>query len=874
MKLHFDPNQKFQLDAINSIVNIFEGQILRKGNFTLSNENDPELFITEYISNRLNLSKEQILENVQKIQKENELPVIKELDGMNFSVEMETGTGKTYVYLRTIYELNKKYGFKKFVIVVPSIAIKEGVLKNLEITYEHFQNLYDNEPMNYYVYDSKKVSILRQFASANTIQILVINIDSFAKDENIMNRYNDKLTGRKPREFVVNTHPIVIIDEPQNMETEKRKKAINDLKPLCTLRYSATHTNKYNMVYSLNPVRAYDLGLVKQIEVDSIMTENDFNDAYVSLKDVKATKSHIYANVIIDVKTEKGMKRKLVSVKSGDDIYEKSNKREIYKNGYIVNEIDYENKYLEFSNGKSISKGNNLGSKADDIMKVQISKTVEEHLWKEKKYKEKGIKVLSLFFIDKVSNYRGYDSSGNPVKGKIALWFEETFKELISQERFKDVIPFDTEKVHNGYFSQDKKGVWKDTMGNSKADDNTYKLIMKDKEKLLDINEPLQFIFSHSALREGWDNPNVFQICNLREMSGEREKRQTIGRGLRLPVNQNGVRIQDKNINHLTVIANESYEDFAKQLQTQIEVECGVSFGGRIKNKQKRATVKYRKGFKLDENFKSIWDRIKYKINYKVIYDTEDLIEKAAKALKEMAKTEKAKIIITRVGIGIEKTGISTEIKSSGTKIIDERPILPDILFYIEENTELTRSTIMKILKKSERIKDILINPQLFLDNAVIAIKNVLFDLMIDGIKYEKIGKKEYEMRLFEDYEIHINELTFNISKQNKTIYENLVPLDSNVEYNFAKECESRDDIEFYFKLPFWFKIRTPIGNYNPDWALIKKNEKTVYFIAETKSEGEELRQSEQQKIKCGEAHFKEFKDVKYKRVSSVAELD
>jgi len=874
MKLHFDPNQQFQLDAINSTVGVFEGQSLSHGDFSFTIDDKQIISPIGGVGNQLTITDEQILKNVQNIQKKNLLPLSAELDGLNFSVEMETGTGKTYVYLRTIYELNKIYGFKKFVIVVPSIPIREGVLKNLEITFDHFQNLYSKTPVNYWVYDSKRVSNLRNFAVNNNIQILVINIDSFAKDENIINKPNDKLTGKKPVEFIQATNPIVIVDEPQNMETELRKKAIENLNPLCTLRYSATHIKKYNMVYSLDPVKAYDLGLVKQIEVDSIVTENDFNEAFVCLEKVNATKTRTSAKVKIDVNAKEGVKRKTITVKVGDDLYELSNKREIYKDGYIVNGINVGDGFIELSNGETLFMGDSYGGLTDEVRKVQIRKTVEEHFLKERKLKTKGIKVLSLFFIDRVSNYRSYDPDGHPIKGKFAEWFEDAYREVSGKGAYKGLIPFEVDEIHNGYFSQDKKGKWKDTTGKTQADDSTFKLIMKRKEQLLDVNEPLRFIFSHSALREGWDNPNVFQICTLNKTHSELKKRQEIGRGLRLPVNMSGNRIHDTTINRLTVIANESYDDFANQLQNEIEEDCGVSFKGRIKNKQARATVEYRKGFELDEKFKDIWDKIKYQTSYKVEYNTSELIKKAINAVEQMPTIKKALIKTTKTALQFDEFGIVADIKASHTTSVEGMFRIPDVLFYIQERTELTRSTILEILNGSGRLGDLLINPQLFLDNAVVAIKDVLYELMIDGIKYEKIGTKDYEMRLFEDYEIHINNLTFNVKKQDKTIYSNLVPLDSNVECDFAKECESRDDIEFYFKLPFWFKIKTPIGNYNPDWALIKKNEKTVYFVAETKSAGQELKTSEKRKIKCGHAHFKEFDDVEYRQVATVGELD
>jgi type III restriction enzyme len=610
MKLQFDPNQDYQNHAIKAIVDIFEGQPLSQTDFELTSTAGSLEFNENGVGNRISISEGQILKNLQKVQTRNGIqPISDLLDGMHFSVEMETGTGKTYVYLRTIYELNRHYGFKKFVIVVPSIAIREGVLKNLEITHDHFQSLYDKVPVNFEVYDSKKVSNLRGFAISNTIQILVINIDAFAKDENIINKPNDRLTGKRPIEFIQYTNPIVIVDEPQNMETPIRKRAIENLNYACTLRYSATHTNIYNLVYSLNPVQAYDLGLVKQIEVDSVLSENDFNEAFVRLESVTATKTQTSAKITIDCNYKDGVVRKTVTAKVGDDLYLLSNYREVYKDGYIINEINVTYQCVSLSNGDDLFVGDARGGMTDEVMKVQIQKTVEEHFRRERFYKEKGIKVLSLFFIDRVANYRLYDDSGSSLKGKFAQWFEEIFLEMSKKSAYQGVIPFSVDQVHNGYFAQDRKGKFKDSFENrtTQADDDTFKLIMKDKEKLLDLNEPLRFIFSHSALREGWDSPNVFQICTLNETKSELKKRQEIGRGLRLAVDQTGNRIFDTNINRLTVVANESYQEFAQKLQTEIEQECGVSFEGRIKNKRDRVNVKYRKGFELDTNFKSIW---------------------------------------------------------------------------------------------------------------------------------------------------------------------------------------------------------------------------------------------------------------------------
>lgn len=876
MKLHFDSNQEYQLEAIKSITDIFEGQPLSAGDFEFAIHTSGTFLSENGFGNQLQLTESQVWKNIQAIQKRNEIKTVNTVfQEMNFSVEMETGTGKTYVYLRTIYELQKQYGFKKFVIVVPSVAIREGVLKNLQITHEHFQSLYDKAAINFDIYDSKKVSNLRGFASNNAIQILVINIDSFAKDENIINKPNDKLTGKKPIEFIQSCNPIVIVDEPQNMETEIRKRAIDNLNPLCSLRYSATHTNLYNLMYSLNPVKAYDLGLVKQIEVDSVMSENAMNEAFIQLENVSATKTRITAKVKIDCNTDKGVIKKSVTVRSGDDLYKLSNQREIYKDGFIIDETDAGNGSISLTNGITLSIGESKGGMNDEVMKFMIRKTVEEHLKKEKVYQDKGIKVLSLFFIDKVKNYRDYDANGNAVKGKFARWFEEVYRNEISKPAFRDLLSFTAEEVNNGYFSQDNKGRIKDTGGETQADDDTYKLIMKDKEKLLDANTPLRFIFSHSALREGWDNPNVFQICTLNETKSEIKKRQEIGRGLRLPVNQLGERIFDKNINRLTVVANESYEDFAKALQQEIEEDCGVDFKGRIKDKSKREKVKLGKGFG-SEAFMEIWNKIKYCTRYSVRYNTSDLITLAAKAVKEMPETKKPTIRSTKKKVLINDEGIEGQlISDSGDDSYRLQFEIPDMLAYIQGKTELTRSTILEIIKKSGRIHELLLNPQLFMDNAVMAIKSELYELMIDGIKYEKIGGKIYEMKLFEDneLEIYLDQFTHTVDKPDKTIYKNYIPLDSNVENKFAKDCETSENVEFYFKLPFWFKIDTPIGNYNPDWAIVFKGEKKIYFVAETKSGGQELRGSEKMKIKCGKEHFRNFEDVRFEQVNEVIDL-
>ncbi len=886
MKLQFDASQQYQLDAINSIVDIFKGQPLSKGVFELEVKRpDDELQLGgEFVvGNKLMLEPDTIIANLHEIQTRNELtisevatgatfPASFPLDfsrrlqyGMNFSIEMETGTGKTYVYLRTIHELYQKYGFKKFVIVVPSIAIREGVLKNLEITAEHFAMLYENPALNFEVYDPKKRNLLKTFATNNTLQILVINIDSFAK-------YSDEKAGKNiiyqnsdwgiPIEYLKAVSPIVIVDEPQNMETDIRKKAIENLNPLCTLRYSATHKNLYNVVYTLDPVKAYDLGLVKKIEVDSVITEDNHNAALIEVVSFQTTSKSVSAKLKIEVVDSESVGKKAVTVRLGDDLYRLSNQREVYKDGFIVNDIGFQAKSITFSNGLVLYEGQSQGGMTDAIMKYQIRKTIENHVEKEAKLRGKGIKVLSLFFIDRVANYREY-TEGKPNKGKFALWFEELYKEIARNPKYQELMVHSADSVHNGYFSQDKQGGWKDTKGTTQADDDTYAIIMKEKEKLLSMEEPLKFIFSHSALKEGWDNPNVFQICTLREITSEGEKRQTIGRGLRLSVNQDGKRVFDENINILTVIANDSYEDFAKSLQTEIERECGVSFSGRVRDKRKRKQMQLRKGYQLDENFISLWDRIKVKTRFQVSYDSNELIRLVANELKTAAITA-PKIKNIKVKVDLTRHGIDTGVVTVNERTEKFKGSVPDVLGDIQNKTRLTKDTILKIIKASGRLADIFINPQQFMDITSHIINSTLTKMMVDGVKYEKIASEVWEMQLFENQELESYlENLVEVKKVEKTLY-NYVPVDHQVESEFAKDLDSREDVKFYFKLPSWFTIQTPLGTYNPDWAIVFEKDKRVYFVAETKSKGQELRPSEQMKIDCGRKHFEEFEDVTY----------
>jgi len=672
MQIKFDSNQQYQLDAVNAIVDIFDGQPLAASSFEIRMEDmGSQLFSELGLGNQLVLDNETVLKNVQAVQTRNEFEQPSErletipakgVDGEdrhfhNFSVEMETGTGKTYVYLRSVFELHQRFGFKKFIIVVPSIAIREGVLGSIRLTKEHFKTLYGVEPEAHF-YDSKQVSRLRQFATANTLQILVMNIQAFdKKDIAVIHKENDRLSGRKPIEFIQHSHPIVLIDEPQNMESENAKKAIASLNPLCTLRYSATHRNPYNLMYRLDPVKAYDLKLVKRIEVASVLDEDEFNQPFIEVESITATATQVTAKLKIDVNVGNAPQRKSVKMsRSGVDLFDLSNEREQYR-GYIVSEIRFDDKSVSFDNGITIYEGQSFGGRTDDVMRVQVRETVKEHFEKELRIKRvmpdgNKLKVLSLFFIDRVANYVSDD-------GKIRKWFIEAYNEISVMPKYRELNPLPVDKVHNGYFASDKNGFKDSKEGrDTAADDEAYELIMSKKEQLLQLDEPLRFIFSHSALREGWDNPNVFQICTLNDTKSEIKKRQEIGRGLRLPVMENGERCFDPSINRLTVIANESYDDFAKKLQTEIEEECGVKFEGRISNKRERRTAKLKEGWRLNEDFKELWSRIKHKTRYAVTFDTADLIREAGKRLAEAPKIEPAKIIVSKSGVNITKEAI------------------------------------------------------------------------------------------------------------------------------------------------------------------------------------------------------------------------
>ncbi|HZK70731.1 MAG TPA: DEAD/DEAH box helicase family protein [Clostridia bacterium] len=978
MKLKFDANLEYQEQAVSSIVDIFRGQTPKQSNFTVSAyAGQVGLFDSANgIGNNLELDEQDILENLQAVQLRSGLPQTRTLKSgqYDFDVEMETGTGKTYVYLRTILELNKNYGFSKFIIVVPSIAIKEGVYKSLQITEEHFKGLYDNTIYDYFIYDSNKLEQVRSFAVSDNIEIMVINIDAFRKSfdnpekenkANIIHRANDKLNGMKPIELIKETQPFVIIDEPQSVDnTPKSQEAIKSLNPLAILRYSATHIKKHNLVYKLDAVDSYDMELVKQIEVAGFESKDYHNNAFIKLVSVDNKKTPITAKLQLDIRNKKSgiVKRDIVVVKRNDDLYETTNGRDIYE-GYIINEIYCEegNEYVSFTSKPEILRIGKAIGDIDDlaIKEQQIRKTIEEHLDKELILNKQGVKVLSLFFIDRVANYRYYDEEGNPQKGIYSQLFEKNYKDLIVQPRYNSLfkeIDTDTpaEGVHNGYFSADKKGVFRDTNGTTAADDDAYILIMRDKERLLSFDTKLRFIFSHSALREGWDNPNVFQICTLNETRSEVKKRQEIGRGMRLCVNQDGERLHGFTINTLTVMANESYEQFAQSLQKEYEVEEGIRFGvieshsfanitikqedgsfinfgqqssekvyeyfkekgyidatGKvrdslkialknntlevpkefeenkaliaavtkkasgnlnIKNNSDKKKIKLNKQVFLDPEFKEMWDRIKYKTTYSVDFDIERLVEECCLEMGRSLLVSASKLVYTKAAIDINAGGVgATEKDRSTVAVTNIKENLPDIITYLQNETNLTRKTIVEILIRSKTLNLFKKNPQKYMEQVSQIISAKMRLLIVDGIKYTKIGEEEYyAQELFEKEEL-TGYLSKNMLESKKSVFEYVV-YDSQNEERFAEKFEHNKRIKLYAKLPNWFKISTPLGSYNPDWAVLVDKEGTdkLYFVLETKANilVDALRPTEHAKILCGHKHFEALgHDIEFKEV-------
>lgn len=1013
MKLQFK-HQKFQADAAKAVVDVFAGQpyltpsyMMDKGS-GLYQQSITEEDFTGWSNHKIvpQLTDGLILENIRKIQRKNQIEPSADLEGRyNLTIDMETGVGKTYTYIKTMYELNKHYGWSKFIVVVPSIAIREGVYKSFQVTQEHFAEEYGKK-VRFFIYNSSQLTEIDRFASDNSINVMIINSQAFnarGKDARRIYMKIDEFRSRRPIDIIAKTNPILIIDEPQSVEGKKTKETLKQFNPLLTLRYSATHKSDsiYNMVYRLDAMEAYNKRLVKKIAVKGIVESGTTaTESYVYLESINLSKSTPTATIQFDCKGAKGIRNITRVVSEGYNLYDNSGHMEEYKQGFVVSRIDGRDDSIEFINGVKLYAGDVIGEVSEEqIRRIQIRETILSHIQRERELFYKGIKVLSLFFIDEVAKYKQYDSAGVAHNGIYADIFEEEYNDIVNNLQIKfgeddymkylDSIP--AEKTHAGYFSIDKKGKMIDSKANEKRENSkekmsndvdAYDLIMKNKELLLDRNpkrSPVRFIFSHSALREGWDNPNVFQICTLKQSSSDVRKRQEVGRGLRLCVNQDGERMDTNvlgndvhKVNVLTVIASESYDSFAKGLQSEIAAAVADRpkavtpelFIGKvikdergneqvidddtgriihfdmIKNgyidKKGALTDKYYEDkangelkiaeevsdsadsvieiidsiysdrsmkpenarsnnveLQVDKDklampeFKALWSRINSKSVYVVDFDTDELIRKAISSLDSKLRVSK---IYFKVEEGAMENIDSKEDLTTGNAFVKDTSgtyqrtvtassnVKYDLIGKLVDDTGLTRKAIIQILQGIQpavfnQFKD---NPEEFIIKAASLINDEKATAIIQHITYDVMDEK-YDTDIFTDPTIK-GRLGVNAMKAKRHLYDHVV-YDSTNELEFATELDSNKDVAVYVKLPDGFYISTPVGHYNPDWAIAfyEGTVKHIYFVAETKGSmnSMQLRLIEESKIHCAREHFKAISnnEVVYDVVDSYKSL-
>ena len=996
MKLQFK-QQPFQLDAVSAIADLFQVQAQQTGIRYMADpgrqkSDEVDLVLDAYRNAPIRLEPEGIRRNVHAVQTRFGLRPSDSLSvdmvagrpAYNFSIEMETGTGKTYTYIRTIMELNKRYGWLKFVIVVPSVAIREGVLKSLQIMISHFQMEYGKQP-RYFVYDSSRLGDLDSFANSSDLQIMVINSQAFnarGKDARRIHAKQESFRWRRPIDVLAAMNPIMIIDEPQSVEGKKTKERLKDFTPLFTLRYSATHKEKYDMVYRLDAMDAYNQKLVKKIAVKAIeQTGTTGTQGYLYLQEILPQKSGSpKAKIEFEVRNQSGVKRKTRIVEEPFDLYAESGNLSSYQS-MTLSQFNARDNKIQVGATQELYVGEVMGEVDESSMRrIQIRETIKSHLEKESRLYKRRIKVLSLFFIDEVAKYKQYDAQNDPHNGEYAQIFEEEYESQVRQFlRTQEPSPYyryleshlEGNAVHAGYFSVDKvkksdKTVFVDyksaseKKSNSSNDKDAYDLIMKDKERLLSFEEPVRFLFSHSALKEGWDNPNVFQICTLKQSSAETRKRQEIGRGMRLAVDQNGIR-QDlellgndvHEINKLTVIANESYDQFARGLQAELKelladrpVKVDVALfenkvieneaGGRIRiTKEQAESIQFdliRQGY-IDKNgqlttnyftdkennqlnlsdtlpgyekqvvevlesiyqpgkyeienennttvqfskevnreniarkeFLSLWNQINRKTAYQVTFDDAELVEQSVAYINEKLVVSQPIYNITQASASqMTKEGLGLVVGENDRQqeYVENSQITTqyDLLGEVADYTGLTRKVVAEILSKIhvyqfEKFKQ---NPEEFILKVSKLINEQKAAQIIKHIQYN-ILEDEYDMDLFYDNAETAKLSDEHLLESKKGIY-NFVKVDSNIERKFKESLEQYEDVRVYVKLPGKFSIRTPLGNYNPDWAIAFRegSVKHIYFVAETKGSMSslQLKQAEKAKIECAKAHFR-----------------
>ena len=1000
MKLQFK-TQEYQTTATKRVIDIFKGQekgsrvdiierkIIDDGVFGKKTQE-----IKRFSNKDITISNDELLKNIQDTQKQDELLKISQnlKAGLNFSIEMETGTGKTFVYTKTMFELHKNYGWNKFIIVVPSIAIREGVHKSLDITSDYFKELYGKK-IRYFIYDTKNSSNLvniSSFASSSEIEVIIMNYQAFATTSTESRKIYEKqdfMQSRRPIDVISGAKPILIIDEPQRLGKTAEDK-LKEFKALFTLRYSATHKEDFHKIYRLDAIDAYNQKLVKQISVKAIDIKGDSaTGGYVFFDNIKINPNkNPQAIIEIDVKQKESISKKTIIVNETDDLFVLSNNLAQYQNSFIVKSINAKENSITFLNGIKLNAGEVIGQLEEKhLRRIQIRETIKSHIQKEKVLFKKGIKVLSLFFIDEVSKYRLYDENKNSLKSQYELIFEEEYKKVLEEERtlfdkdyFEYIDKFEVSKIHKGYFSIDKKGKPLEKESDISNDVGAYDLIMKEKEKLLDFGEPTRFIFSHSALKEGWDNPNVFQICTLKHSNSTDSKRQEIGRGLRICVDKNGIR-QDVNVleneffdvNSLTVIASESYEEFASSLQKEIletlsretkitakilaqiilvnkdgqklkidktlaeilisdwkqkeylgedefitqkalkdlknqDFEVLPQFAGfenELKELVKKAsssavvkgmigneknnspiTLKPNANFEKKE-FQELWKKINSQVSYKIDIDTNELITSSIEGINQTLEVTKVLVNIT---IAKQKNLFEVEDLTNETMMDEAKHIYEkmdyelgttkyDLIGEIVKNTQFTRKTIVKILSEIREDKFAMFktNPEDFILKVSHIINSQKIKLLVNGIKYFKTNET-YTNDIFtiSNFKCNLNTDTIEVKKH---IYDYLKS-DSNVEKEFAKAMDN-GQIIVYAKLPNEFKIPTPMGKYNPDWAVVfeRIDRKNIYFVAETKGNCQELqlKGAENLKIQYAKRYFEclNDEDIIYDCVNNYGEL-
>ncbi|KZF09495.1 MULTISPECIES: restriction endonuclease [unclassified Rhodococcus (in: high G+C Gram-positive bacteria)] len=973
MEFKFDSRQPFQQEAIASVVDLFEGQpadadaleAKLQGILSVSDGQQSFDMAAEVgaVGNNLLLDEEALLQNLQAVQDRNGLEVAAELSSneLDFDIEMETGTGKTYVYLRTIFELAQKYNFRKFVILVPSTPIKEGVTTSIKLMAKHFQELYA-EPFDATVYSGNTAEEVQSFATSTSVQIMVMSIHALRGDKNsrIIHQVRDRLSGLRPIDYLKATRPVVIMDEPQNMESLLSQSAVMELYPLCTLRYSATHRKTRNVVFRLDPVDAHDLGLVKQIVVAEALQQGADATPYVKLVSVRNDTSFVARmELAVRKKSDGSIERKTLSVKNGQELAVVT--RNSAYDGWRLNELSIEPESVELFPHGWLQAGEAIGGSNDSVYREMIRETIREHLRKETMLRSHGIKVLSLFFVDKVASFLGEGYDNVTANGDFVKWFDE----LLREERAKSpkwaaLLPGDPVNYRRAYFSilkgrKGQKDTFKDTSGVTAGDDDAYELIMRNKAQLLDEAEPVRFVFSHSALREGWDNPNIFQICALREMGESAERRQTIGRGLRLPVNQTGERVADRGIAQLTVVANESYREFADSLQKEYR-DSGVSIGlvrvgefakiptldeelgeerrlgftgskliwnelversfldkeGKVtanfrpetlgfglgpapdffwpqnqiiqvmlncrierlvKTQRKRVARKLNKEIYSSPWFEEFWRIISQRTTYRVSLDREQVIDNAVNKIKAEQPILPLRVQVTRAGLKIVRGGTRTDETATRSANLTGAYQLPDIISELQGATSLTRTTLVDVLIRSGKLGEFIGNPNDFIAMVKRNLLNVVAASVQDGIQYEKVGGYVYELRELQADGAEARDLFIDRAYKTSSFDDgktdfDYIQIDSDgaaaPERLFAEKLDSREDVKFFMKLPEKFKIETPVGPYNPDWAIIKQDadgSDRIYMIRETKStlDDSKRRPTENAKINAATEHFKQL---------------